>query len=36
MIPLTKDEKKIHCKPKKKCFICKKDLVLMTIKNTLK
>ena len=37
MIPLTKEEKKIHCE-QKVCYICKKGLALMmmTIKNTIK
>ena len=36
MIPLTKEEKKMH-RRQKKCYICKKSLVLMiTIKNTIK
>ena len=36
MIPLTKEEKKMHCR-QKKCYICKKDLVLMiTIKSIIK
>ena len=34
MIPLTKEEEKIHCK-QKKCYICKKYLVLMKIKKIL-
>ena len=36
MIPLTKEEMKIH-RRQKKCYICKKNLVLMiTINNTIK
>ena len=35
MIPLTDEEKKIHHK-QKNFYICKKDLVLMTMKNILK
>ena len=36
MIPLTKEETKIHG-DQKVCYICKKDLVLMMkIKNTIK
>ena len=36
MIPLTKEEKKMH-NEQKVCYICKKDLVLMTIiKNIIK
>ena len=36
MIPLTKEEKKMH-NEQKVCYICKKDLVLMIIiKNIIK
>ena len=36
MIPLTKEEKKMH-NERKVCYICKKDLALMiTIKNIIK
>ena len=35
MIPLTKKEEKIHNK-QNVCYICKKKLVLMMAKNTLK
>ena len=31
MIPLPKEEEKIHCK-QKKCYICKKDLILVMMK----